>query len=92
MPAVAKARPICLVRIVVDGVTRGRKLAGADADDQNGQGQRCGYLYFAGVIDVLLPERTRIDLKPGTIVNSGSSILGQLIRHKAPPIFDSNIV
>jgi phosphatidylserine decarboxylase len=60
--------------------------------ERTGQGQRCGYLYFAGVIDVLLPERTRIDLKPGTIVNSGSSILGQLIRHKAPPISDSNIV
>jgi phosphatidylserine decarboxylase len=45
-----------------------------------GQGQQCGYLYFSGLIDVLLPERTRIELKPGDRVNSGSSILGRFIR------------
>jgi phosphatidylserine decarboxylase len=54
--------------------------------ERTGQGQRIGYLYFAGTIDVLLPERTRIDLKPGDAVNSGSSIVGQLIRSKSRPL------
>jgi phosphatidylserine decarboxylase len=45
-----------------------------------GQGQQCGYLYFTGLIDVLLPERTRIELKAGDRVNSGSSILGRFVR------------
>lgn len=54
--------------------------------DRLGQGQRCGYLYFEGVIDLLLPENTRVDFKPGDIVNSGSTILGQLIRNKSRPV------
>jgi phosphatidylserine decarboxylase len=53
--------------------------------ERTGQGQRVGYLYFVGTIDILLPERTRIDLKPGDAVNSGSSIMGQLIRVKNRP-------
>jgi len=60
--------------------------------ERTGQGQRCGYLYFAGVIDILLPERTRIDLKPGDSVNAGSSILGQLIRHKTKTLPENRTV
>jgi len=44
-----------------------------------GQGQQCGYLYFSGLIDVLLPVYTRMALKPGERVHSGSSIIGQFI-------------
>lgn len=50
--------------------------------ERTGQGQRCGYLYFEGAIDLYLPERTRIDLKSGDSVNCGSTIIGQLIRNK----------
>ncbi len=57
--------------------------------ERTGQGQRCGYLYFAGVIDILLPERTRVELKPGDVVNSGSTIIGQLLRNKNRPLADS---
>jgi phosphatidylserine decarboxylase len=45
-----------------------------------GQGQQCGYLYFSGVADILMPEATRIELKAGDTVDSGSSILGRFIR------------
>ncbi|MEX2354080.1 MAG: phosphatidylserine decarboxylase, partial [Gammaproteobacteria bacterium] len=33
--------------------------------ERTGQGQPCGHLYVAGLIDVLMPENTRVDLKPG---------------------------
>lgn len=47
-----------------------------------GQGQPCGHLYFSGLIDVLIPEHTRIALKVGDPVKSGSGIIGQLM-HKS---------
>lgn len=49
--------------------------------ERAGQGQPCGYLYFAGIIDIYFPENTRMDLKAGQIVDAGSTVLGQLI-HK----------
>ncbi len=51
-----------------------------------GQGQQCGHLYFTGLIDVLLPEHTRIALKPGNRVHSGSSIIGQFIHANGTPV------
>jgi phosphatidylserine decarboxylase len=48
-----------------------------------GQGQRCGYLYFGGTADVLVPMNTRIDVQPGERVDSGSSILAQLVHTSA---------
>jgi len=54
--------------------------------ERTGQGQVCGYLYFAGVIDILVPERTRIDLKAGDRVECGSAILGQLIRNNGSQV------
>jgi len=44
-----------------------------------GHGQRCGYLYFGGTVDVLVPENSKILVKPGDHVASGSGILAQLV-------------
>lgn len=44
-----------------------------------GHGQRCGFLYFGGIVDILVPENSKIQIKPGMQVNSGSSIIGQLV-------------
>lgn len=49
------------------------------AGERAGQGQRCGFLYFAGVIDVYLPENSRISIKAGDKVAAGSAILGQFV-------------
>jgi len=49
--------------------------------ERTGQGQQCGYLYFAGLIDVLVPETTRMEKKVGDTVDCGSDILGQLIHN-----------
>ncbi len=47
--------------------------------DRTGQGQRCGFLYFSGIIDIYLPENSRISVKAGEQVMSGTTILGQFV-------------
>jgi phosphatidylserine decarboxylase len=44
-----------------------------------GQGQRCGFLYFTGIIDVYLPENARVNIGVGEQVRSGTAILGQFV-------------
>jgi phosphatidylserine decarboxylase len=44
-----------------------------------GQGQRCGYLYFGGLIDVFLPLESKVMVEEGQYVKSGSTVLAQLI-------------
>lgn len=48
-----------------------------------GQGQRCGYFFLGGVIEVYLPTDCRVGVKPGDSVLSGSSVLGH-VHHHAP--------
>ncbi len=45
-----------------------------------GQGQRCGYLYFGGLVDVFLPIDSKVNVEVGQYVESGSSVIAQLIR------------
>jgi phosphatidylserine decarboxylase len=47
-----------------------------------GHGQRCGYLYFGGMIDVLVPLNSKINVKPGDHINSGSGIIAQLVHNR----------
>lgn len=44
-----------------------------------GHGQRCGYLYFGGMIDVLVPQNCKIMVKPGDHIQSGSGIIAHLV-------------
>ncbi len=48
-----------------------------------GHGQRCGYLFFGSRVDVFVKENSRLDVKPGDIVESGSSILCHIV-HEEP--------
>ena len=47
--------------------------------ERTGQGQKSGYLYFSGIVDVLVPEFSRIQLNPGDTVSCGSTVLAQII-------------
>ena len=47
--------------------------------ERTGQGQKSGFLYFCGIIDVLIPEQSRLELKIGDLVNSGSTVLAHII-------------
>ena len=51
-----------------------------------GHGQRCGYLYFGGVIDVLVPRISKIMVNPGEHIKSGSGIIAQLVHVDAASV------
>lgn len=51
-----------------------------------GQGQRCGYIYFGGEVDLWLPEKVRLDVEPGQRVVGGSMLLGKLVHRPGTSI------
>ena len=55
-----------------------------------GQGQRCGYLYFGGIIDVFIPLDSKVQVEVGQYVNSGSSVLAQLIHTEVASVIQNN--
>lgn len=54
-----------------------------NSGERIGQGQRCGYLCFGGVIDLFLPIESKVFVEVGQFVDSGSTILAELI-HSEP--------
>lgn len=44
-----------------------------------GQGMRCGFLLFGSRIDLYLPPRSRVSVKPGERVLSGTSVIARLV-------------
>ena len=54
-----------------------------------GQGQRCGYLYFGGVVDVYLPVESKVQVEVGQYVNSGSSVLARLIHSEGTSVIQA---
>lgn len=55
-----------------------------------GQGQRFGYLYFGGTVDVFIPMDSKIELEPGQSITSGEDILAHLIRDKPASMINNN--
>lgn len=51
--------------------------------ERAGQGHPCGFLFFAGLVEVYVPENTRLEVKPGQHVDSGAVILGRLVHNPA---------
>ena len=51
-----------------------------------GQGQLCGYFYFAGVIDVLVPLSSKAEAKVDDQLIAGSAILGRFIHEKVSSV------
>ena len=51
-----------------------------------GHGQRCGYLYFGGIVDVFLPLKSKVQVEVGQYVESGSTVLAQLIHTEATSV------
>ena len=60
-----------------------------NSGERVGQGQRCGYLYFGGVVDVLAPVNTRISVNVGDKVIAGSSVLAQLIHESGVTVLSA---
>jgi len=55
-----------------------------------GQGQRSGYLYFGGLVDVFLPIESKVKVEVGQYVNSGSTVLAHLIHSEAASVIQNN--
>ena len=47
-----------------------------------GHGQRCGFLYFGGLVDVLLPQNCSIKVEQSVHIASGSGVLAQLVHNE----------
>ncbi len=58
--------------------------------ERAGQGQRCGYLYFGGRIDVFIPVESKVQVEVGQYVKSGSTVLAQLIHSAAASVIQDN--
>ena len=54
-----------------------------------GQGQRCGYLYFGGLVDVFLPIESKVHVEIGQYVSSGSTVLAHLIHSEAASVIQN---
>jgi len=48
-----------------------------------GHGQRCGFLYFGGTVDIFIPECSKLEVEPGQSITSGEDILAHLV-HESP--------
>jgi len=55
-----------------------------------GQGQRCGYFYFGGVIDVFIPLESKVQVEVGQYVQSGSTVLAQIIHSEVASVIQNN--
>lgn len=56
----------------------------AHPGERLGQGQRCGYFFLGGLVEVYLPDDASITVKAGDRVLSGSSVLGKVLTHQPP--------
>ena len=54
-----------------------------NSGERIGQGQRCGYLTFGGVVDIFLPLESKIFVEVGQQIDSGRTVLAELI-HSRP--------
>ena len=55
-----------------------------------GQGQRCGYLYFGGMVDVLVPTSSKLNIEIGQSITSGEDILAHLVREDSASMINDN--
>ena len=60
------------------------------AGERVGHGQRCGYIYFGGIVDIFLPLECKVQVEEGDYVESGSTVLAQLIHSEAATVLQNN--
>ena len=47
--------------------------------DRIGQGKRCGFVHLGGRVEIYLPENSRLLVKEGDVVQSGSDVIAKMI-------------
>ncbi|NOX92644.1 MAG: phosphatidylserine decarboxylase [Gammaproteobacteria bacterium] len=54
----------------------------AQSGERIGQGQRCGFIHFGSLVEVLIPVTSRIDVSVGDNVLAGTDIIATLVHAK----------
>ncbi len=65
-PTVRAVRPKCYVH----------------SGERIGQGQRCGFIYFGGRVEIWVPVGSRIDVNVGDVLQAGTGIIATLVHEK----------
>lgn len=55
-----------------------------------GQGQRCGYFYFGGVVDVFIPIESKVQVEVGQYVQSGTTVLAHIIHSEVASVIQDD--
>jgi phosphatidylserine decarboxylase len=55
-----------------------------------GQGQRCGFLYFGGTVDVFIPASSKLEVEAGQAITSGEDILAHIIHENPASMINDN--
>lgn len=58
----------------------------AHSGERLGQGQRCGYIYFGGEVNVYIPENSSKEIKPGGTIHAGSGVIAKLIHNEGASV------
>ncbi|MEM7027052.1 MAG: phosphatidylserine decarboxylase [Pseudomonadota bacterium] len=61
------------------------------AGERVGHGQRCGYIFFGGRTDIFLPLECKVQVETGDYVQSGSTILAQIIHSQAASVVKDKV-
>jgi len=51
-----------------------------------GQGQACGFLYYTGMIEIYMPENSKIVVEKGTHLSGGEDILGKFVHENGASV------
>ncbi len=51
------------------------------AGERVGQGQECGFLYLAGMVEIYASDNSRMTVKKGDRIVAGADILGHLVHN-----------
>jgi phosphatidylserine decarboxylase len=62
---------------------RSRPRCYAQSGERIGQGQRCGFIRFGAQVDILVPEKSRLEVSVGDTVLAGSDIIATLVHARA---------
>lgn len=66
--------------VVRSGLSFGANPISASVGERVGQGRRCGVRRLIREIDLILPERSRVEVSVGQTVKSGQTVVATLLR------------
>lgn len=68
-----------VVMVMTRGRFRNEPRCYVQFGERTGQGKRCGFVHLGGLVDLYLPENSRMTVKEGDRVQGGSDIIAKLV-------------